>query len=128
MILIKLPNGHIAEALRKVMTRRIITLPAQLRRSITWDQGCEMAQHVQFTIDTGVQIYFCDPKSPWQRGGNENTNELLRQYLPRSSDLLSNAPSESSMPSPRSLNTRPRQTLGWTTPSQAFAEAVVSTA
>jgi IS30 family transposase len=85
VILLKLPNGHGAEAVRKVMTKRILTLPAQLRRSITWDQGVEMSQHAQFTIDTGVQIYFCDPKSPWQRGSNENTTGLLRQYLERSS-------------------------------------------
>ena len=68
VILLKLPNGHNAEAVRQAMTKRVLTLPAQLRRSITWDQGCEMSQHVQFTIDTGVQVYFCDPKSPWQRG------------------------------------------------------------
>jgi IS30 family transposase len=87
VILLKLPNGHGAESVRKAMTKRILTLPAQLRRSITWDQGKEMAEHVRFTVETGVQIYFCDPKSPWQRGSNENTNGLLRQYLPRSSDL-----------------------------------------
>jgi transposase, IS30 family len=127
VILLKLPNGHNAEAVRKVMTKRILTLPAQLRRSITWDQGCEMAQHVQFTIDTGVQIYFCDPKSPWQRGSNENTNGLLRQYLPRSSDLSQCTQRELDAIA-RSLNTRPRQTLGWMTPSQAFAEAVALTA
>jgi len=123
VILLKLPNGHNAEAVRKAMTKRILTLPAQLRRSITWDQGCEMAQHVQFTIDTGVQIYFCDPKSPWQRGSNENTNGLLRQYLPKASDL-SQATQRELDAIARSLNTRPRQTLGWMTPSQAFAEAV----
>ncbi len=87
VILVKLPNGHGALAVRQAMTKRILTLPAQLRRSITWDQGKEMAEHTQFTIDTGVQIYFCDPKSPWQRGSNENTNGLLRQYLPKSTDL-----------------------------------------
>jgi IS30 family transposase len=127
VILLKLPNGHNAEAVRKAMTKRVLTLPAQLRRSITWDQGCEMAQHVQFTIDTGVQVYFCDPKSPWQRGSNENTNGLLRQYLPKASDL-SQATQRELDAIARSLNTRPRQTLGWMTPSQAFAEAVALTA
>jgi transposase, IS30 family len=126
VILLKLPNGHNAEAVRQAMTKRVLTLPAQLRRSITWDQGCEMAQHVQFTIDTGVQVYFCDPKSPWQRGSNENTNGLLRQYLPKSSDL-SQATQRELDAIARSLNTRPRQTLGWMTPSQAFAEAVALT-
>ena len=127
VILLKLPNGHGAEAVRKAMTKRILTLPAQLRRSITWDQGKEMAEHVQFTVDTGVKIYFCDPKSPWQRGSNENTNGLLRQYLPKASDL-SQATQRELDAIARSLNTRPRQTLGWMTPSQAFAEAVALTA
>jgi IS30 family transposase len=85
-----------------------------------------MAQHVQFTVDTGVQVYFCDPKSPWQRGSNENTNGLLRQYLPKSSDLSQCSQRELDAIA-RSLNTRPRQTLGWMTPSQAFAEAVALT-
>jgi IS30 family transposase len=127
VILLKLPNGHGAEAVRKAMTKRILTLPAQLRRSITWDQGKEMAEHVQFTVDTGVKIYFCDPKSPWQRGSNENTNGLLRQYLPKSSDLSQCSQRELDAIA-RSLNTRPRQTLGWMTPSRAFAEAVALTA
>jgi transposase, IS30 family len=127
VILLKLPNGHGAEAVRKAMTKRILTLPAQLRRSITWDQGKEMAEHVRFTVETGVQIYFCDPKSPWQRGSNENTNGLLRQYLPKSSDLSQCTQRELDAIA-RSLNTRPRQTLGWMTPSQAFAEAVALTA
>ena len=127
VILLKLPNGHGAPAVRAAMTKRILTLPAQLRRSITWDQGKEMAEHVQFTVDTGVQIYFCDPKSPWQRGSNENTNGLLRQYLPRSSDLSQCTQRELDAIA-RSLNTRPRQTLGWMTPSQAFANAVATTA
>ena len=127
VILLKLPHGHSAPAVRAAMTKRILTLPAQLRRSITWDQGKEMAEHVQFTIDTGVQIYFCDPKSPWQRGSNENTNGLLRQYLPRSSDLSQCTQRELDTIA-RSLNTRPRQTLGWMTPSQTFANAVAMTA
>jgi transposase, IS30 family len=127
VILLKLPNGHGADAVRKAMTKRILTLPAQLRRSITWDQGKEMAEHVRFTVETGVTIYFCDPKSPWQRGSNENTNGLLRQYLPKTSDLSQCSQRELDAIA-RSLNTRPRQTLGWMTPSQAFAEAVALTA
>ena len=126
VMLLKLPNGHSAPAVRKAMTKRIRTLPAQLRRSVTWDQGKEMAEHVQFTIDTGMQVYFCDPKSPWQRGSNENTNGLLRQYLPKSSDLSQCTQRELDAIA-RSLNTRPRQTLGWMTPSKAFANAVAMT-
>jgi transposase, IS30 family len=127
VLLFKLPNGHGAEAVRKAMTKRIVGLPAQLRRSITWDQGKEMAEQVQFTVDTGVQIYFCDPKSPWQRGSNENTNGLLRQYLPKSADLSQCSQRELDGIA-RFLNTRPRQTLSWMTPSQAFANAVAMTA
>ncbi len=126
VMLLKLPNGHSAPAVRKAMTKRIRTLPAQLRRSVTWDQGKEMAEHVQFTIDTGMKVYFCDPKSPWQRGSNENTNGLLRQYLPKSSDLSQCTQRELDAIA-RSLNTRPRQTLGWMTPSKAFANAVALT-
>ena len=123
VMLLKLPNSHGAEAVRKAMTKKILTLPAQVRRSITWDQGKEMAEHAQFTIDTGVQIYFCDPKSPWQRGSNENTNRRLRQYLPKKADL-SQATQRELDAIARSLNTRPRQTLNWMTPSQAFANPV----
>ena len=126
VMLMKLPHGHGAEAVRVAMTKRIAFLPSQLRRSITWDQGKEMAEHVRFTVETGVQIYFCDPKSPWQRGSNENTNGLLRQYLPKTADLSQVTQRELDTIA-RSLNTRPRQTLGWMTPSQAFAEAVALT-
>ena len=81
------PDGHTAEAVRVALAAKITTLPDALRQSLTWDQGKEMADHVRFSVDTGVHVYFCDPKSPWQRGSNENTNGLLRQYLPRTTDL-----------------------------------------
>ncbi len=126
VILCKLPNGHSAEAVRAALAKRIVSLPAHLRRSLTWDQGKEMAQHAQLTVDTGVQVYFCDPKSPWQRGTNENTNGLLRQFLPKTSDL-SQASQQQLNAIARKLNGRPRQTLGWMTPSQAFAKDVAMT-
>jgi IS30 family transposase len=98
-------------------------LGAELRRSLTWDQGREMAEHTQFTVDSGVQAYFCDPCSPWQRGTNENTNRLLRQYLPRGGDLrqFDQAALDAIA---AELNGRPRRTLGFKTPSQALAEAL----
>jgi IS30 family transposase len=127
LMLIRLPKGHGAEAFRDALTKRIVTLPAQLRRSITYDQGPEMSEHVRFSVETGVDVYFCDPKSPWQRGTNENTNGLLRQYLPKRTDLsIYNQRQLDSIA--KRLNTRPRKTLGFMTPCQAFAEAVAATA
>jgi transposase, IS30 family len=126
VMLFALPDGHTAEQVRTALARKIRTLPTELRRSLTWDQGKEMAQHARFTIDTGVQIYFCDPKSPWQGGSNENTNGLLRQYLPKTTDLAAITQTQLNAIA-RSLNRRPRQTLGWRSPSEAFAEAVAST-
>jgi IS30 family transposase len=87
VLLFPLPDGFTAERMRPALTAAVLGLPQQLRRSFTWDHGKEMAEHTQFTIDSGVQVYFCDPRSPWQRGTNENTNGLLRQYLPKGGDL-----------------------------------------
>ena len=117
--------GHGAEAVRDAITRAIGSLPAQLRRSLTWDQGAEMSQHAQLTIDTGLQVYFCDPRSPWQRGTNENTNGLLRQYFPKGTDLSVHRQSELQAVA-LALNTRPRKTLGWRTPAEAFNEVLLS--
>ena len=123
LMLVGLPDGHRAEPVADALAAVITRLPRQLRRSLTWDQGNEMAEHARFTVDTGVAVYFCDPKSPWQRGSNENTNGLLRQYLPRhvsmrdySQDDLDAIAAE--------LNGRPRQTLGFKTPSEALNEAL----
>src|SRR4029078_3165685 len=113
--------GHGAEAVREAVTRTITTLPEQLRRSLTWDQGAEMSQHAQLRIDTGVQVYFCDPHSPWQRGTNENTNGLLRQYFPKGTHLSAHKTHALAAGEP-DLNTRPRKTLGWRTPAEAFDE------
>jgi len=126
VLLAALPGGRTAPEVRDALVERIIGLPAHLRRSLTWDQGHEMADHVRFSVDTGVAVYFCDPHSPWQRGTNENTNGLLRQYLPRSVDLREVGQTELDAIAAE-LNGRPRQTLGWRSPSEAFAEAVAST-
>ncbi len=122
-LLLALPDGRTAEHVRRALTRRIRTLPAQLRRTLTWDRGSEMAEHVRFTVDSGVPVYFCDPSSPWQRGTNENTNGLLRQYFPKGSDLSVHRQSQLDAVA-RELNGRPRRTLGWTTPAEAFAQVV----
>ncbi|MDQ3530033.1 MAG: IS30 family transposase [Actinomycetota bacterium] len=125
-MLIALPEGHASDKVVAALAAQIATLPEQLRRSLTWDQGKEMAQHATFTVDTGVQIYFCDPKSPWQRGTNENTNRLLRQYFPKSTDLKAIVQAELDAVAAE-LNGRPRKTLGFLTPSQKFYEAVAAT-
>jgi IS30 family transposase len=121
--LVALPDGHRAEAVRDALARSIGQLPSQLRRSLTWDQGKEMLEHLQFTVDTGIQIYFCDPKSPWQRGSNENTNGLVRQYFPKRTDL--NRFSQEQLDAVAAeLNERPRQTLDWATPAERLAEVL----
>jgi IS30 family transposase len=113
--------GHGAAAVRDAITCAISTLPEQLRRSLTWDQGAELAQHARLKIDTGMDVYFCDPHSPWQRGSNENTNGLLRQYFPKGTDLHAHD-ADNLEAVALALNTRPRKTLGWKTPAEALDE------
>ncbi len=127
VMLLHLPNDRTALTVRDAMTAAVKTLPELMLKSVTWDQGHEMAQHVQFTIDTGIDVYFCDPHSPWQRGSNENTNGLLRQFMPKGTDL--------SLLLPRDLqriadlmNGRPRQTLEWMTPSEKLTQLLATTA
>jgi IS30 family transposase len=117
--------GHGAEAVRDAITRTITTLPQELRRSLTWDQGAEMAQHAGLKIDAGVQVYFCDPHSPWQRGTNENTNGLLRQYFPKGTDLSVHS-AEAIAAVAATLNARPRKTLAWKTPAEALGHLLRS--
>ena len=113
--------GHGAEAVRDAIASTITTLPQQLCRSLTWDQGAEMAQHAQLRIDTGLQVFFCDPHSPWQRGTNENTNGLLRQYFPKGTDLSKHSADDLTAIA-TALNSRPRKTLDWKTPAEALDE------
>ena len=120
-------EAHGAEAVRDAITRAIFTMPEQLRRSLTWDQGAELAQHARLKIDAGVQIYFCDPHSPWQRGTNENTNGLLRQYFPKGADLSHVTQSQLNKVSLR-LNQRPRKTLGFKTPADKLRASVAPSA
>jgi IS30 family transposase len=117
--------GHGAEAVRDAIAASITTLPDQLRRSLTWDQGAELAQHTQLRIETGLAIYFCDPHSPWQRGTNENTNGLLRQYFPKGTDLSKHSAGDLDAVA-AALNRRPRKTLGWRTPAEALDDLLYS--
>ncbi|WP_432499169.1 IS30 family transposase [Kineococcus auxinigenes] len=123
VMLVALPAGCTAEQVRPALAHAVQRMPEQLRRSLTWDHGKEMAQHARFSIDTGVQVYFADPHSPWQRGSNENTNGLLRQYLPKNADLRTFSQADLDEIAAR-LNGRPRQTLGWKTPSEVLDEVV----
>ena len=127
VMLIALPNGHTADVVADALAAKIVELPVQLRRSLTWDQGKEMAQHARFSIETGLPVYFCDPRSPWQRGTNENTNGLLRQYFPKRSDLRPFSQDDLDAVAAE-LNDRPRQTLGWRSPSRVLDESVAMTA
>jgi hypothetical protein len=119
-------TGHGAEAVRDAITSTIALLPEHLRRSLTWDQGAEMSQHAKLSIDTGVKVYFCDPQSPWQRGTNENTNGLLRQYFPKGTDLSRHSKEDLEAVA-LALNRRPRKTLGWRSPAEALDEHLLST-
>jgi len=120
-------TGHGAEAVRDAIADAIRALPEQLRRSLTWDQGAEMAQHARLRIDTGLEVYFCDPQSPWQRATNENTNGLLRQYFPKGTDLARHSVDDLAAVA-AALNTRPRKTLGWKTPAEVLDEHLAAAA
>lgn len=117
--------GHGAEAVRDAIAAKIASLPTQLRKSLTWDQGAELSQHAQLRTDAGLAIYFCDPHSPWQRGTNENTNGLLRQYFPKGTDLSRYAEHELDAVA-STLNRRPRKSLSWKTPAEALDELLSS--
>ena len=125
VMLIKIPGRDTAQVVG-ALSKHVRKLPATLRRSLTWDRGLEMAKHKDFTVATDVQVYFCDPQSPWQRGTNENTNLLLRQYFPRGTDLSAFSQAQLDQVSLR-LNQRPRKTLGFQTPASRLQQSVAST-
>ena len=127
VLLLHLPGGHGADQVAEAMSREMAGLPAALRRSLAWDQGKEMAGHARITTATGMPVYFCDPHSPWQRGSNENTNGLLRQYFPKGTDLSVHS-REHLRAVADELNSRPRKTLGWATPAEALDEFLDSQA
>jgi IS30 family transposase len=121
--LVALPEGATAERVCEALSQSITTLPAQLRRSLTWDQGSEMSEHRRFSVETGVDVYFCDPQSPWQRGSNENTNGLLRQYFPKGQSLEGVTQQRLDKVAAK-LNRRPRKTLGFRTPAEKLTELI----
>jgi IS30 family transposase len=126
VMLVHLPNDHTAETVRDGLVKTMATLPAHLRGSLTWDQGAEMATHKSFTLATDMPVYFCDPASPWQRGSNENTNGLLRQYFPKGTDLSVYGPEDLEHVA-QELNGRPRKTLGWKTPAERLRDLLLTT-
>ena len=127
VLLLHLPDDHTAATVSDAMSAEIVRLPEQLRRSLTWDQGSEMALHTKITEQTGMPIYFCDPHSPWQRGTNENTNGLLRQYFPKGTDLARHG-AEDLAAVADALNSRPRKTLDWRTPAEVLDEHLAAAA
>ena len=127
LLLLHLPNGHSAPEVEHAMRKAIKTLPSSLIKTVTWDQGSELARHLEFTVATGVQVFFCDPRSPWQRGSNENTNGLLHQYMPKSTDLSKYSRTDLKKIQD-SLNDRPRKTLGFLKPVEKLSELVALTA
>ena len=126
-MLLHLPADHGAAAVRDAITTTIATMAEQLRRSLTWDQGIELSEHLRLTFDADLPVFFCDPHSPWQRGTNENTNGLLRQYLPKSTDLSIHTQADLDAIADK-LNRRPRKALGFMTPLAAFNKLVATTA
>ncbi len=125
LIVLRLPHGRSSQQVLAEIAQRIVTLPTQIRRSLTWDQGKEMSWHERFTVETGLPIFFCDPRSPWQRGTNENTNGLLRQYFPKGTDLSRHSVNDLKAVA-AALNSRPRKTLGWKTPAEALDDHLCS--
>lgn len=121
VLLIHLPGRHTAQAFHDAIVPTLNTLPAELKRSLTWDNGKEMAMHHQITLATEMKIYFADPRPPWQRGANENANGLLRQYFPKGVSLRQYTPADLTEAA-RRLNSRPRETLGWSTPAHKLNE------
>jgi len=126
VLLLHLGAGKDAVSVKKAMRKAVTALPDRLVKTITWDQGAEMGRHIDFTVETGIPIYFCDPHSPWQRGSNENTNGLLRQYMPKGTDLSVHTAKDLDAIA-KSLNNRPRKTLGYLKPSEKLAELFATT-